>query len=110
MKYKPVFFVLVLVALLIAACGGTATPSPTAGMPTTTSAAATPAATVAPTEGVKGSGDPTWDRIQSTGKIVFGTSADYKPFEYYDTNSYMDGFDIAIARNLGARLGLQVEL
>jgi ABC-type amino acid transport substrate-binding protein len=85
MKSPRMFFVVLLIALLAAACAPTAP---------------------------KGSGDATWDRIQSTGKIVIGTSADYKPFEYYDANNNntMDGFDVAIARDLGTRLGLQVEL
>jgi ABC-type amino acid transport substrate-binding protein len=51
-----------------------------------------------------------WDRVTSSGKIVFGTSADYKPFEYYDSNYQIVGFDPSIARELSSRLGLQVQL
>jgi polar amino acid transport system substrate-binding protein len=54
--------------------------------------------------------DPVWDRIRSSGRIVIGTSADYAPFEYYDETFQITGFDAAIARELGNRLGLQVEL
>ncbi len=50
-----------------------------------------------------------WDRVQSAGRIVFGTSADYPPFESYDSNFKLDGFDIALAREMGKRLGIEVE-
>lgn len=53
------------------------------------------------------SGD--WERIQQAGKLVIGTSADYPPFEFYDSNFELDGFDIALARALGEELGLEVE-
>ena len=103
MKYRPVFLIIVLVALLAAACG----PSPT---PTAVPPAATPIPLPTATATPSGSGDPTWDRIQSTGKIVFGVSPDYKPYEFYNSELKIDGYDPAIARDLGARLGLQVEL
>jgi polar amino acid transport system substrate-binding protein len=54
--------------------------------------------------------DPVWDRIESSGRIVIGTSADYAPFEYYDEAFEITGFDAAIATELGVRLGLEVEL
>jgi len=50
-----------------------------------------------------------WARVQAAGTIAFGTSADYPPFEFYDSNFKLDGFDIAIAKELGKRLGLQVQ-
>lgn len=55
--------------------------------------------------------DPTndWQRVKATGKILFGTSADYPPFEYYDSNFQLDGFDIALAKEIGKRMGVEVE-
>lgn len=53
--------------------------------------------------------DPTWERIRTSGKIVVGTSADYPPFAYYNTNFQLDGFDIALMREIGQGLGLQIE-
>ena len=50
-----------------------------------------------------------WSRAQAAGKIVFGTSADYAPFESYNNRFEIDGFDIALARELGKRLGVNVE-
>jgi polar amino acid transport system substrate-binding protein len=54
-------------------------------------------------------GDAVMDRVLSARKIIIGTSADYRPFEYYDNSFQITGFDPAIARELGARLGVQVE-
>jgi ABC-type amino acid transport substrate-binding protein len=97
-KAQPFYLVFALsaFAVLAAACG-TATPTAAPPVEPTTEAPAT-------------SGDPTWDRIQASGKIVFGTSADYQPFEYYDANYQIIGFDAALARELAARLGLSAEL
>lgn len=50
-----------------------------------------------------------WDRIQASGKIVAGTTADYRPFEYYSDAFVLDGLDIALMTELVQRLGLQVE-
>ena len=52
--------------------------------------------------------DP-WERIQETGKIVVGTSADYPPFAFYNDAYQLDGFDIALMRAIGQQLGLQIE-
>lgn len=49
-----------------------------------------------------------WERVQATGTLVFGTAADYPPFEFYDSNFQLDGFDIALAKELGKRLGVEV--
>lgn len=50
-----------------------------------------------------------WARVQAAGKIVFGTAADYPPFEFYNSNFELDGFDIALARAIGEKLGVEVE-
>ncbi len=66
----------------------------------------TPVPTVSVPEGQSGDA---WERIQASGKMVVGTSADYPPFEYYDTNFQLDGFDIALMREIGQRLGVTIE-
>jgi polar amino acid transport system substrate-binding protein len=55
-------------------------------------------------------GDATWERINASGKMVVGTSADYPPFEFYNPQYQLDGFDIALIRAIGTQLGLQVEI
>ena len=52
--------------------------------------------------------DP-WERIQATGKMVVGTSADYPPFAYYDDAFQLTGFDVALMREIGQQWGVQVE-
>lgn len=49
------------------------------------------------------------ERVRNAGKIVFGTAADYPPFEFYNSNQELDGFDIALAKALGEALGVEVE-
>ncbi|MCP4362997.1 MAG: transporter substrate-binding domain-containing protein [Chloroflexi bacterium] len=51
-----------------------------------------------------------WERIQANGKMVVGTTVNYPPFEYYNDNFQMDGFDIALIQEVGKRLGVQVEI
>lgn len=48
-------------------------------------------------------------RIEQAGKIVVGTAADYAPFEFYNSNYEIDGFDIQLMRALAAELGVEVE-
>lgn len=48
-----------------------------------------------------------WERVQANGTIVFGTAADYPPFSFYDSNFQLDGFDIALAKELAKRLGVE---
>lgn len=50
-----------------------------------------------------------WQQVQATGTLVFGTAADYPPFEFYNSKFELDGFDIALAKALGEELGVEVE-
>jgi len=88
---------IVLSSLLLAACGK-ATPAPTAPPPT-----ATPVPPVTPVP----EGD-SWPRIEAAGKILVGTSADYPPFESYNENFQVEGFDMELISLIGQRLGLQI--
>lgn len=85
---------LLLLALLVAACGGTGTE---------------PTATPAPTPTAAPETTDVWQNVQQAGKIVVGTSADYPPFAFYDDRFQLDGFDIALMRAIGEKLGVQVE-
>jgi polar amino acid transport system substrate-binding protein len=49
-------------------------------------------------------------RIQAAGVMRVGTSADYPPFEYYNDRRELDGFDVALIRELGGQLGVAVEI
>jgi polar amino acid transport system substrate-binding protein len=62
-----------------------------------------------PLTATAGSGsDDSWQRIQAAGRMIVGTSADYPPFEYYTTDFVMDGFDLALIREIGQLLGVEV--
>ncbi len=110
--------VLAIAVLVLAACGGSkkeeptppppppATDTPAAVVETPTSAAEAPAAETPTTEAPA---DP-WTRIQETGKLIVGTSADYPPFEYYDENFQITGFDPALITAIADDLGLTVEM
>ncbi len=94
----------VLLLLVVAAVIGAAVITVTSASATQVQQAATQ--TPAPKSGASG-GD--WQRIKAAGKIVVGTSADYPPFEYYTPDFKMDGFDIALMREIGKQLGVTVQ-
>lgn len=49
-------------------------------------------------------------RVRASGKLRVGTSGDYPPFAFYNTSNYqLDGLDIALMREIGRRIGVQVE-
>lgn len=53
--------------------------------------------------------DPVCERVDSTGKIIVGTAGDYPPFEFYKEGRQLDGFDIALMKQIGLVLGTEVE-
>lgn len=96
------WLLVLLTTLVLAACGGqeaspTETPAPPP-RPTSTSTPEAPA------------GDDAWSRIQATGRMVVATSADYPPFSFYTRDFQLDGFDIALIREVAGRLGVDVEI
>ncbi len=56
------------------------------------------------------SDDNIWKRIKKTDTIIVGTAADYPPFSYYTDDYQIDGFDIALIRELGSRLDAEVQI
>ncbi len=96
--------VLVIIALvLIAAIAAVSAAEPPASV-SPAQATAAQASTPKPTTS---GGD--WQKIKAAGKIVVGTSADYPPFEYYTPDFKLDGFDIALMREIGKQLGVTVQ-
>jgi len=96
-KKYLIVFVLVFAGLLIAACGTSDTASP----------APTDEAVPPPQEMT------VWQRIQETGVMHVGTAADYAPYEYYidpDVSQALDGFDIALIKEVAAKLGVGIEI
>jgi ABC-type amino acid transport substrate-binding protein len=52
--------------------------------------------------------DLTWQRIQEQGVFRIGMDANWVPFEFVDGTGQLSGFDVALARELGKRLGVDV--
>jgi ABC-type amino acid transport substrate-binding protein/heat shock protein HslJ len=99
MKKIKYLIAILLLAMVVAGCSS---PTPTPEM-TTPSPVPAPA-TLTP------SPDLSWQKVQQTGVLRVGTTADYPPFEYYNQNFQLDGFDIALIQQIGQKLGLKVEL
>lgn len=114
MLSKRVVLVLVLLlAVSLAACSQDQEPIPTlaatAAPPDIPTEESELPATNTP-EPVPDAGDSVWDNIEETGVLRVGTSGDYPPFEFYDDEYQLDGLDIAIIKEIGDRLDLEVEI
>lgn len=61
---------------------------------------------LAPAQTVK---DQTWERIQQDGLMRVGMDASYPPFEFFDQQGNLAGFDVDLARELAGRFGVNVD-
>lgn len=50
------------------------------------------------------------EEVQTRGKLIVGTSADYPPFEYIDEEGNFTGYDMDLIREIGKRMGVEVEI
>jgi arginine/lysine/histidine transporter system substrate-binding protein len=57
-----------------------------------------------------GKKETTVDKIKKSGKIVLGTSPDYPPYEFINSNKDVVGFDIEIAKQIAKDLGVTLEI
>ena len=104
MKQHKHVMLIALLALVLAACAQpTPAPTPTPQPPTATPVPTRPAPTQPPQ-------DDSWQKVQEAGVLRVGTSADYPPFEYYNDQFKLDGFDIALITAIGEKLGVKVDL
>ncbi len=53
--------------------------------------------------------DDTWNRVLETGTLRVGMDASFPPFESVAADGALVGFDVALARELGQRLGVEVQ-
>ena len=109
MKQKMTTMVALIFVLLLAlvACGGK---DEEATVPTAASPAEVPTTEAAATEESETPVyDNTWEKVQAEGKIVVGTAADYAPFEAYNDEFQLDGFDIALMNAIAQEIGYPVE-
>lgn len=54
--------------------------------------------------------DAAVSEVLADGVLTVGTNAEFPPFEYVDDNGEPDGFDIALIKAIGERLGVTVEV
>jgi len=54
--------------------------------------------------------DDSWEKVQAAGVLRVATSADYPPFSYQNQDYIIDGFDPALIRAIGDKLGVQVQI
>ena len=117
MKKTRYLGLLIILVLLLAACSApeaeapTSEPQPPTEEPIVPEAAATATQQPIPDDGeLDEAPDQAWARIQSLGRMSAGTAADYPPFEFYNSDRQLDGFDVALIRAIGEELGLIVDL
>lgn len=53
--------------------------------------------------------DDTWDRVRETGTLRVGMDASFPPFETVAADGTLAGFDVDLARELGRRMGVEVQ-
>jgi ABC-type amino acid transport substrate-binding protein len=53
--------------------------------------------------------DDTWDRVRAAGVLRVGMDASFPPFETIAADGTLVGFDVDLARELGQRLGVEVQ-
>lgn len=90
-KLPMLLAMLLIASLLVAACGGAATPAPAAAPTEAPAAAPTEAPAAAPL------------------KIKVGTNAEYRPFEFVDEGGAVVGFDIDLMNAIAKAAGFEAE-
>ena len=91
--------VLMVTVLIVSACGAAAPTAAPTEAPTPTEAPSTSLPVL----------DDLWPAIQKNGSMTVGLSADYPPFEFYDSKFKLDGFDVALMKAIGEKIGITIE-
>lgn len=114
MHSRTLVAVLAVALLVFSACGpGGTDGTPGAGTPgaetpgTGTPGAQTPAAGT-PAASPGGDGDDLLARVREQGYIRVSTDPNYAPQSFINEAGEFDGFDVAVAREIGDRLGVEV--
>ena len=123
-KFLSVLLASVMVMSLLTACGGNgatqtdaannemqdvAEPEAQDAVEPETQEDATPVEEDATVEG-DATADETASEVLADGVLTVGTNAEFPPFEYVDDNGEADGFDIALIKAVGEKLGVAVEV
>ncbi|MCP4429581.1 MAG: transporter substrate-binding domain-containing protein [Gammaproteobacteria bacterium] len=52
----------------------------------------------------------TWNKVMSSGKLIVGVKADYKPWAYRNSNGELVGMEIDMVKEVAATMGVKLEL
>lgn len=119
-KFLALLLAAVMTMSLLTACGGNDA-AQTDAANNETEDAAQPEADEAQPEAEADAAQPEEDAAQpeadaagsealADGVLTVGTNAEFPPFEYVDDNGEPDGFDVALIKAIGEKLGVQVEV
>ena len=109
-KFLAILLAAVMTMSLLTACGGQeAAPADAAG---NEADAAEPEADAAENEAdaAEPEADAEGSEALADGVLTVGTNAEFPPFEYVDDNGEPDGFDVALIKSIGEKLGVAVEV
>ena len=117
-KSLSVLLVSAMIMGLLTACGGNNAAQADAASNETEDAATTDTEDAAapeeeeasPAENEAAEADGEVSGVLADGVLTVGTNAEFPPFEYVDDNGEADGFDIALIKAIGEKLGVAVEV
>ncbi|MGD8623406.1 MAG: ABC transporter substrate-binding protein [Anaerolineae bacterium] len=99
------FLVVTLFATMLAACGPTPEPEPTATEEAVQPTSPPEQPTTAPEPGE----EDLLDQVMAAGKLVVSTDPNYAPQSFINDAGELDGFDVNVAQEVAERLGVEVE-
>jgi len=114
-KFLAVLLAAVMTMSLLTACGSDDAAQTDAAADTAADADTGAADAAADTEdaaeaGTEGTEAGAASAALADGVLTVGTNAEFPPFEFVDDNGEADGFDIALIKAIGEKLGVEVEV
>lgn len=112
-KFLALLLAAVMTMSLLTACGSSdaaETTETTEAESTDASAEAEEADVEADEADAAAETEATVSEALADGVLTVGTNAEFPPFEYVDDNGEPDGFDIALIKAIGEKLGVEVEV
>lgn len=108
-KISALLLAAVMTMGLLTACGDSETAAEAGNETTQTQAEDTQAQDDAAAEPAQTDAEAETAAL-ADGVLTVGTNAEFPPFEYVDDNGEPDGFDIALIKAIGEKLGVEVEV
>ena len=111
-KFLALFLAGVLAMSLLTACGGKDAAQTDSGNNEVEDTAQPEADAAQPEtdEAQDGTEDTAGSEAIADGVLTVGTNAEFPPFEYVGDDGQPDGFDVALIKAIGEKLGVQVEV